>query len=171
LQQRSQPDLYVSSPSKGPILDNRLFVLQVGITNSMSVQKSQVNCGLNKGDKMMGVKEIAFMIKLHRTQLVMVWIMSVLISCYILVPVIKVGRFYKYMATDGDLMNFKQRQKEDHNQRGFYVEIGGKRFYYKGNYIKKYIDTSNYPYQRFGFVILLNGVLLTYTFRRAKQVN
>ena len=119
--------------------------------------------------RMVGNKEIGYMIQLHRTQLVMVWIMSVLISCYMLVPVIKVRRLYKYMATDGDLISFKQRQKEDHNQHGFYAEISGKRFYYKGSYYKKYIDKSNHPYQRFGFVILLNGILLIYTFRRAKK--
>ena len=116
-------------------------------------------------------KEIEFMDKLNRTKLAIVWIMSLIFSGYILVPVIKIERFHKYKARDGNLMNFRQRPNEEQNQYGYYAEIGGKRFYYKGSYYKYSLNERKHLYERIILITLLNGILLIYTLRPSKQLS
>ena len=111
------------------------------------------------------------MIKLNRTKLVIVWIISLIFSCLILVPVIQIQRFHRYKARNRNLYDSIQKEKEDQDQYGYYTELGGIRYYYKGSYLEYSLVKRKHPYARIGFVVFLNGVLLIYTIRPAKTIS
>jgi hypothetical protein len=109
------------------------------------------------------------MIKLNKTKLLIIWIMSLILSCWIIVPVVLIQRFHRYKARNRNLYDSTQREKEDQDQYGYYTELGGIRYYYQGSYLECSLVKRKHPYARIGFVIFLNGVLLIYTIRSAKQ--
>ena len=117
------------------------------------------------------------MTKLNKKQLVVCWILSLLISFFILAPAIKVDKLYKYESKDNWVWKgFYSRSNELKDEEGRYYRISdkdsdgveGRIYYYMGNYNKYSLDKGNssnptYLYERMIIVIIINGLLLIYT--------
>ena len=123
------------------------------------------------------------MIKLNRMQLVVCWISLVLISSFILAPVISVNEFYKYESKDGWSWKCRSRAGELKNESGIPYRISkgdsdgteGKKYYYVGSYNEYSLNkgrrhSPTYAYGRIILVIILNSLLLLYTLGRIKPL-
>ena len=117
------------------------------------------------------------MIKLNKKQLVVCWILSLLISFFILAPAIKVDTLYKYESKDNWVWKgFTSRSNELKDEEGKNYRMSakdsdgteGRKYYYAGSYNKYSLDEGSrqyptYAYERFIIVIIINGLLLIYT--------
>ncbi len=121
------------------------------------------------------------MIKLNKIQLVITWIISLSISCLILLPVIKITRLYRYEyeTTDGwRIRNETSRFGELQDKDGrYYLPVADlssdeliKNYYYEGSHKKYSLNMSKHPYERFIIIIILSGILLIYTLGRKKKI-
>jgi hypothetical protein len=111
-------------------------------------------------------KPIAFM---GNKLLIACWVVSLLSSYCMLEPAIKSNTHYKYKSSnDGFVIRRNIRENEHHDEYGSYFISGRVRYYYNGvGYFE--LDNRKHPYERIGFVIFFNSILLFYTFMRAKQ--
>jgi len=123
------------------------------------------------------------MIKLNKKQLVVCWILSLLISFFILAPAIKVDTLYKYESKDNWVWKgFTSRSNELKDEEGKNYRMSdkdsdgteGRKYYYVDSYNKYSLDKGSrqyptYAYERFIIVIIINGLLLIYTLGTKKS--
>jgi len=123
------------------------------------------------------------MIKLNKMQLVVCFIISLLISFFILAPAIKVDKLYKYESQDNWIWKgFTNRSNELKDEEGKYYKIStkdsdgteGRKYYYVGSYNEYSLDKGGlqyptYAYERIIIVIIINGLLLIYALRTKKS--
>ena len=112
------------------------------------------------------------MIKLNKTQLIIAWIVSILISIFVMLPAINITGYYSYESFAGHRLpdvTFRQKEMRDKFGRFYVDKDSGKKYYYKGADYKYSLNKSQYPYERIALIIFLNGIMLIYTLRPSKQ--
>lgn len=119
------------------------------------------------------------MIKLNRLQLILCWVLSLLISYFVVAPIIEIREYYNYKSKDGwKWEGFTSRHGEVKDENGIPCRISeknldgivGRKYYYEGSYKKYSLDFDRgrpmfpqYPHERIIIVIIINGLLLIYT--------
>lgn len=121
---------------------------------------------------------------MNRGQLVVLWMAAILVSVFLVIPIIRTDQMAVYRSEDGWTWELQRVPfgagyvvlgggTEGTDEKGVYRFTGqpdsdgkARRYYFSGVRNKYGLDLTSHPYERLIAVALLNGVLLFFTLGR-----